>query len=82
MKILKIIIAIPLLFLAGWIALLALYVVVLLLAGLIGIAHEGLFGSEADVDKKYFSQTYSITKSPTTRVIQVTELGFKKTLWG
>lgn len=48
MKILKIIIAIPLLFLAGWIALLALYVVVLLLAGLIGIAHEGLFGSEAD----------------------------------
>jgi hypothetical protein len=48
MKILKIIIAIPLLFLAGWIALLALYVVVLLLAGFVGMAHEGLFGSEAD----------------------------------
>jgi hypothetical protein len=48
MKILKIILAIPLIFLAGWVALLALYVMVLLLAGLAGGAHEWVFGSEAD----------------------------------
>lgn len=48
MKILKVIIAIPLLYLAFWIALLTLYVVVLLLAGFVGIAYEELFGSDAD----------------------------------
>ncbi|WP_394999094.1 hypothetical protein [Acinetobacter sp.] len=48
MKILKIILAIPLLFLGGWIALLALYTAVLILAGLAGAAYEGVFGSDAD----------------------------------
>lgn len=48
MKFLKIILAIPLLFLGGWIAFLALYTAVLLLAGVVGVAYEGVFGSEAD----------------------------------
>jgi hypothetical protein len=48
MKFFKIILAIPLLFLAGWVALLVLYVAVLSLAGLAGLTHEWLLGSEAD----------------------------------
>jgi hypothetical protein len=47
-KIGKIIIAIPLAFLALWIALLSLYVVVLLAAGLVGGVHEYFFGRESD----------------------------------
>jgi hypothetical protein len=47
-KIGKIIIAIPLAFLALWIALLSIYVVVLLSAGLVGVVHDYFFGSESD----------------------------------
>jgi hypothetical protein len=32
----------------------------------------------SNIDEKDFSQAYSITKSPTTRVMQVTEFGIKK----
>jgi hypothetical protein len=48
MKFLKIILAIPLLFLGGWIAFLALYMTVLIVAGMIGVAYEGVFGSDAE----------------------------------
>lgn len=48
MKFLKIILAIPLLFLAGWVAFIALYAAVLILGGWVGGAYEGVFGIESD----------------------------------
>jgi hypothetical protein len=48
MKIHKFIIAMPLIFIGGWIALLALYVVVLLGAGAVGYVRESIFGSPKD----------------------------------
>jgi hypothetical protein len=48
MKILKIIIATPFVWLAACIALLALYATFLVFAGLVGVAHAWLFGNEID----------------------------------
>ncbi len=48
MKLLKVILAIPLLLLGAWIAFLALYLTVLIVAGMIGVAYEGVFGSDAE----------------------------------
>jgi hypothetical protein len=48
LKILKVILAIPLIYVGFWIAIMALYAAVLVGAGLFGVAYDYVFGSERD----------------------------------